>query len=118
MREQKEEKRLEGGRLLRVGRLSQAEITRQLGVSRATERDWAKVVANKGIKGPNSRKASGIEAKLNPEQKQQLKKILDQNALRYGFPTDRWTLERVRQAIQEKFETNYHPIDHQEEESG
>lgn len=106
-REQLEERRLEGGRLLKAGKLSQAEIARQLSVSRATVSDWAKV-ESKGIKGLKSRKASGVEAKLNPEQKQKLKKILDQSALRHGFQTDRWTLERVQQVIQEKFETSYH----------
>lgn len=104
-----EERRLEGGRLLKAGKLSQAEIARQLSVSRATVSDWAKVVESKGIKGLKSRKASGVEAKLNPEQKQKLKKILGQGALRHGFQTDRWTLERVQQVIQEKFKTSYHP---------
>jgi len=104
-----EERRLEGGRLLKVGKLSQAAIARQLSVSRATVNDWAKVVESKGIKGLKSRKASGVEAKLNPEQKQKLKKILDQGALRHGFQTDRWTLERVQQVVQEKFKTSYHP---------
>ena len=46
-----EERRLEGGRLLKAGKLSQAEIARQLGVSRATASDWAKTIKAKGIKG-------------------------------------------------------------------
>lgn len=107
--EEKEERRLEGGRLLKADKLSQAEIARQLGVSRATVSNWAKGVDSEGIQGLKSRKASGVEAKLTQEQKQHLKKILDQGALRYGFPSDRWTLERVCRVIQEKFETNYHP---------
>lgn len=107
-RGQKEERRLAGGGLLKAGKLSQAEIARQLGVSRATVSEWARVVERQGIKGLESRKARGVEAKLSQEQKQRLKKILKQGALRHGFPTDRWTLERVRQVIQEKFETSYH----------
>ena len=104
-----EERRQEGGRLLKAGKLSQAEIARQLGVSRATVSDWAKVVESQGIKGLKSKKARGVEAKLSQEQKQRLKKIIEQGALRHGFPTDRWTLERMRQVIQEKFEISYHP---------
>ena len=104
-----EERRQEGGRLLKAGKLSQAEIARQMGVSRATVSDWAKVVESQGVKGLKSKKAKGIEAKLSQEQKQQLKRILDQGALRHEFPTDRWTLERIRQVIQEKFATRYHP---------
>jgi len=75
-----EERRQEGGRLLKAGKLSQAEIARQLGVSRATVSDWAKVVESQGIKGLKSKKARGVEAKLSQEQKQRLKKILDQGA--------------------------------------
>lgn len=104
-----EERRQTGGRLLKAGKLSQAEIARQLGVSRASVSDWAKVVESDGIKGLKSKKAKGVEAKLNEEQKRGLKKILDQGALRHGFSTDRWTLERVRQVIQEKFKVSYHP---------
>lgn len=104
-----EERRLAGGQHLQGGKLSQAEIARQLGVSRATVSDWAKVVESQGIKGLKSRKSKGVEAKLSPEQKQRLKKILDQGALRHGFPTERWTLERISQVIQKNFETNYHP---------
>ena len=48
-REQMEERRLAGGRLLKAGKLSQAEIARQLGVSRATVSDWAKTIEAKGM---------------------------------------------------------------------
>jgi transposase len=108
-REQMEERRLAGGRLLKAGKLSQAEIARELGVSRATVSDWAKTVEAKGIRGLRKRKAAGSQSKLNPLQKQKLKYMLDRGALANGFPTDRWTLERVRQLIQQKFEITYHP---------
>lgn len=76
-----EERRLEGGRLLKVGKLSKVEIARQLSVSRVTVSDWAKVVESQGIKGLKSKKARGVEAKLSQEQKQRLKRILDPGAL-------------------------------------
>lgn len=107
-REQMEERRLEGGRLLKEGKLSQAEIARQLGVSRATVSDWAKVVKAKGIGGLRKRKAVGSQSKLSKLQKEKLKRMLDHGALACGFPTDRWTLERVRQLIQREFEVSYH----------
>jgi transposase len=108
-RDQMEERRLEGGRLLKAGKLSQAEIARQLGVSRATVSDWAKTLEEKGIKGLRKRKAAGSQSKLSQEQKQELKRMLDRGALAYGFPTDRWTLARVCELIQQKFDTSYHP---------
>lgn len=104
-----EERRLEGGRLLKAGKLSQAEIARQLGVSRATVSDWAKTLEVKGIRGLRKKKAPGSESKLSKMQKEKLKRMLDRGALECGFSTDRWTLERVRQLIQREFEVNYHP---------
>jgi len=89
-REQMEERRLEGGRLLKAGKLSQAEISRQLGVSRATVSDWAKTLEAKGIRGLRKRKAVGSQSKLSKLEKQKLKRLLDRGALANGFPTDRW----------------------------
>ena len=54
-----EERRLEGGRLLKAGKLSPAEIARQLGVSRATVSEWAKKVEAEGIRGLRKRTAKG-----------------------------------------------------------
>jgi len=104
-----EERRLAGGRLLKAGKLSQAEIARQLGVSRATVSDWAKTIEAKGMRGLRKRKAAGSQSKLDASQKQKLKYMLDRGALANGFPTDRWTLARVRQLIQKRFEISYHP---------
>jgi len=104
-----EERRLEGGRLLRAGKLPQAEIARQLGVSRATVSDWAKKVEAEGIRGLRKRTAKGGTSKLTKEQKQRLKQLLDGGALAQGFSTDRWTLQRVHELIQREFEVSYHP---------
>jgi transposase len=103
-----EERRLEGGRLLKAGKLSQAEIARQLGVSRATVSDWAKKVEAEGIRGLRKRTAKGGTSKLTNEQKQRLKRLLDRGAIANNFSTDRWTLERIRQLIQREFEVTYH----------
>ena len=108
-REQMEERRLEGGRLLKAGKLSQAEIARQLGVSRATVNEWAKKVEAEGIRGLGKRTAKGGTSKLTKEQKQRLKRLLDRGALANGFSTDRWTLQRVQELIQREFEVRYHP---------
>ena len=103
-----EERRFEGGRLLKAGTLSQADISRHLGVSRATVSDWAKTVKAKGIRGLRKRKAAGSQSKLSKPQKEKLKRMLDRGALAYGFETDRWTLERVHKLIQQEFEITYH----------
>ena len=103
-----EERRLEGGGLLKAGQLFQAEIARQLGVSRATVSDWAKKVEAEGMRGLRKRTAKGGASKLTKEQKQSLKRLLDGGALANGFSTDRWTLQRVQELIQREFAVSYH----------
>jgi transposase len=108
-RAQIEERRLEGGRLLKAGKVSQAEIVRQLGVSRATVSDWTKKLAVEGMHGLRKRTAKGGTSKLAKEQKQKLKRLLGRGAFACGFSTDRWTLERVQELIQREFAVTYHP---------
>lgn len=108
-REQMEERRLQGGCLLKAGKLSQAEIARQLGVSRATVSDWAKKLEAEGMRGLRKKTAKGGTSKLTREQTQKLKRLLDRGALACGFSTDRWTLQRVQEVIQREFEVSYHP---------
>lgn len=108
-REQMEERRLAGGRLLKAGKLSQAEIARHLGVSRAIVSKWNKKVEAEGIRGLRKRKAQGGQFKLSQEQRQRLKRFLDRGALACGFATDRWTLQRVAELIEREFGVSYHP---------
>jgi len=108
-REQMEERRLEGGRLLKEGKLSKAEIARQLGVSRGSVGNWAKAIETGGLRRLRKRKSSGRGSKLTTEIRNKLKRLLDRGALAAGFPTDRWTLVRVSELIQKEFDINYHP---------
>ena len=104
-----EERRLEGGRVLKAGKLSQAEIARRVGVSRATVSEWARKVKEEGIRGLRKQKAKGGVFKLTKEQKQRLKRFLDRGALACGFCVDRWTLQRVSELIEREFDVTYHP---------
>jgi transposase len=104
-----EERRLEGGRLLKAGKMSKAEISRHLGVSRATVGQWARIIETQGMRGLQKRKAAGSEPKMSQTQKQSLKRKLDRGALANGYPTDRWTLERVQKLIKREFDISYHP---------
>jgi putative transposase len=88
--------------------MSKAEVSRYLGVSRATVGEWAKTIEVKGIRGLRKRKATGSASKLSNPQKEKLKKKLDRGALASGFPTDRWTLERVQKLIKKEFGVIYH----------
>ena len=108
-REQMEEGRLEGGRLLKEGKLSKAEIARQLGVTRGSVGVWAKAIEAGGMRRLRKRKSSGRRSKLTAENRSELKRLLDRGALAAGFPTDRWTLVRVSELIKKEFDISYHP---------
>ncbi len=104
-----EERRLAGGRLLKAGKLSQAEIARQLGVSRMAVSQWAETLEAKGLRDLRKRKAKGGLSRLTQEQKQKLKRLLNRGALASGFSTDRWTLRRVAELLEREFGVRYHP---------
>lgn len=108
-REQMEERRREGARLLRAGKLTKAEIARQLGVSRAAVGAWAKVLEADGLRGLRQRKSTGRASNLTAEHKKRLKLMLDRGAIASGYPTDRWTLVRVSELIKKEFSISYHP---------
>ena len=108
-REQLEERRLEGARLLKAGQKMHAAIARQLGVSRAAVSQWAKTLDAKGVRGLRRRVGSGVPGRLTAQDKQLLKRLLRRGARAAGFETERWTLARVRQLIQREFEVTYHP---------
>lgn len=107
-REQMEERRRAAARLLKVGRLSQAEIGRRLGVSRAAVGQWAQQLQQGGVRALRRRKPSGRPARLARAQKQVLVRQLKRGAVAAGFPTERWTMNRVRQLIEQKFGVRYH----------
>ena len=109
-RAQREERRLEAGRLLQTGQVSQAEIARRLGVSRMTVSRWAKRLAQYqgGIRGLKNRGVPGRPPRLTAAQWSQVLEWLQHGALRAGFDTDRWTLRRVRALILVEFGVDYH----------
>jgi transposase len=106
--DQKEERRRRGGQLLKAGKLSQAEIARQLGVSRAAVNQWAKRQATGGARGLRRRKPKGRQPKLTAQQQRLLLKDLRAGAQAAGFQTARWTMRRVQRLIREKFGVTYH----------
>ena len=83
------ERRLEGVKLLRQGKLSQAVIARQLGVSEAAVSQWQRQLNEGGLKALRLRRASGRPAKLNAAQLRELVRLLKQGALANGFETAR-----------------------------
>jgi transposase len=107
--EQMEERRLAAARLLRQGQLSQAEIARKLGVSRASVCRWAATLAQEGLHGLHARPIPGQLPRLDEKAWTRLGRLLDRGAIAAGFATERWTLERIAALIEREFGVHYHP---------
>lgn len=106
-REQLEERRLEGGRLLLDSDWSQAQIAAHLGVSKAAVCKWKQQLDghNNDRASLVSRRAPGSTGKLSEKQWQQLLKLLSHGAIKTaGFQTDNWTLSRIQQLILRRFD--------------
>ena len=102
-----EARRLQGARLLKRG-VKQAQIAEQLDVSRQTVSRWAERLdlAN-GAVGKLKARALGRPRRLDGEQCSALRSILLAGALTAGFPTELWTIKRVRAVIQQRFDIAY-----------
>jgi putative transposase len=106
---QLEERRLAAARLLRAGRLTQAEIGRRLGVSRASVTRWKHRLARGGVRGLRRRAPPGRPSRLSRPQWARLLRRLRGSAAAVGFETDRWTLRRIAVVVARTFGVRYHP---------
>ena len=107
--EQIEERRMEGGRLLREGSLSQAEIARRLGVSSSAVSQWARQIKQRrrGLKGLKRIKPKGRQAYLTGSQWQKVLRDLQRGAQAFGYEDERWTLNRIQRLIAERYGVGY-----------
>lgn len=108
-RTQLEERRRLGAHLLRRNKLSQAEIARRLGVSRSAVSQWSSQLTQGGLRQLRHRTSDGRPAKLSSNQKKGLLRLLKCGARQAGFPTERWTLQRIQIVIARNFQVRYHP---------
>lgn len=106
---QLEERRLAAGRLLRAGTLSQAEIARRMGVSRASVTRWKHRLEQAATHGLRHRRGTGRPSNLTEAQWRTLFRLLGQGAQVAGFETERWTLRRIAVVIRRTFGVTYHP---------
>lgn len=102
-----EARRLAGARMLKR-KVSQADVARELGVSRQAVSLWAKQLAEvNGAVGKLRAKALGRPKRLSPEQCESLTRMLVAGALQAGFPTELWTVKRVRVLVALEFGVEY-----------
>ncbi len=94
--------------MLKAGKLSQASIARQLGVSEAAVSQWQHQLNKGGVRALHLKQASGRPAKLSTAQLRPLVRLLKRGAVANGFETERWTQSRIQQLIKRTFQVSYH----------
>src|SRR5689334_5901568 len=92
---QLEERRLAAARLFARGRRAQAEVARELGVSRQSVSRWFATWQTDGRAGLKTRPKTGRPPKISAAQWARLETELAKGAVAAGFDTERWTLQRV-----------------------
>src|SRR5438105_2141061 len=107
-RAQLEERRLAAGRLLRAERLTEAEVARRMGVSRASVTRWKQRLERAGTAGLRARRSSGRPSRLSEGQWSELLGLLREGAVAAGFEAERWTLRRIAGVIERAFGVRYH----------
>ena len=102
-----ETRRIEGARLLKR-KVPQAEVARRLEVSRQSVSRWAQQLAEvNGAIGKLNGKTLGRPRRLDAAQCAALSKALLKGALHAGFPTELWTVKRVRVLVKREFAVVY-----------
>jgi transposase len=102
-----EARRIEGARLLKR-KVPQAEVARRLEVSRQAVSVWARQLREvNGAVGKLKARALGRPRWLGAAQRAALSAGLLKGALQAGFPTELWTVKRVRALIKREFGVAY-----------
>jgi transposase len=106
---QLEERRLSAAQLFRAGRLTDAQIARHVGVTRAAVGRWRKAWRQGGAARLMARPKTGRPARLSAAQWRRLATLIARGARAAGFDTERWTLRRIAAVIERAFGVRYHP---------
>jgi len=100
--------RMQAGALFAAGR-SQAEVARELGVSRQNASRWHAHWHAGGPEALRSAGPTGQAPRLSEPQLAAIDQALREGAPAHGFDTDHWTLARVATVIERLTGVAYHP---------
>jgi transposase len=98
-RAERQARRERAAELFAQGR-SQAEVARELDVSRQSASRWHAGWQASGGPGLQSRGPTGRRPKVADDQLEAIQQALLEGALAHGFTTDVWTLDRIAVVIQ------------------
>lgn len=88
---------------------SQAEVARKLKVTPAAVSQWVKAHREGGADALRARPHPGAKPRLDDRQLQRLETLLEKGPRTRGAATDRWTLRRVAELIEDRFGVAYDP---------
>ena len=100
-------RRLRAGRMFERG-ATQAEVARQLGVSRQISMLWRRAWEKGGIDALRGAGRAGRKPRLSAEQLSRVERALLRGPQARGYATDLWTLPRIRDVIREFTGVHYH----------
>ncbi len=103
-----ERRREQAARLFTRGKVSQAEVARELQVSRQSVSRWYQSWKRRGKSGLAAAGRAGRKSRLTPRDMERLQKTLRQGPRIHGFETDLWTLPRVATVIERVMKVHYH----------
>ena len=106
--ERKELERRRGARLLAAGQ-PQAEVARQVDVSRQTVMHWERLRQQDGLEALRRAEHFGRPERLCESQREELVRLLKAGLLAAGFATELWTLPRIARLIEERFSVSMVP---------
>jgi transposase len=104
----REARRLRAAELFGQG-VHQAEVARQLGVSRQAVSRWHARYEQGGLDALRSRGPTGPDPRLSDAQLAKIEQALLKGAKAAGFETDLWTLERIGVVITQLTGVRHHP---------
>ena len=103
-----ERRRRRAGKMFDAGK-SQADVVRELEVSRQSASRWHAEWAQGGTPALRGAGRAGRLPRLNERDLTRLERELLKGPLANGFPTDLWTLARVGEVIERLTGVSYHP---------
>ena len=104
-----EERRMRAAGFFKRG-LSLREIARRLGVTGGAVAHWKKAYKRAGKDGLRAKRHPGAKPKLSYEDRRLLPDLLRQGPRAHGFPTELWTLKRVKELIKRRFDVSYETV--------
>jgi transposase len=100
------QRRMRAGKMFDGGS-SQADVARELGVSRETASQWQATWREHGVEGLRGAQRAGRLPRLSAEQLLKVERALAKGPTANGFATELWTLARVATVIERVTDVSY-----------